>query len=130
MTRWETAHSIGRVGYAAALGTLLVALGLTILVGPNYLQRFIGGMTLAALGALLVFAALAAYADRRLRLAGILRCSFCNKSQDEVQRLIAGPRVFICGECVKVCVEILAAPPRVEPSDTNAASRSPSNEPA
>lgn len=29
----------------------------------------------------------------------LLRCSFCGKSQDEVKKLIAGPNVYICGEC-------------------------------
>lgn len=37
-----------------------------------------------------------------------LRCSFCQKSQHEVPKLIAGPAVFICSECVELCVEILA----------------------
>ena len=37
-----------------------------------------------------------------------LRCSFCNKSQKEVQKVIAGPTVFICNECVEVCNDILA----------------------
>lgn len=37
-----------------------------------------------------------------------LRCSFCNKSQREVKKLIAGPTVYICDECVDVCNEILA----------------------
>jgi hypothetical protein len=37
-----------------------------------------------------------------------LRCSFCNKTQDEVLKLIAGPSVFICNECVQVCSEIIA----------------------
>jgi len=36
-----------------------------------------------------------------------LRCSFCGKSQKEVQKLIAGPSVFICNECVDICQEIL-----------------------
>ena len=36
-----------------------------------------------------------------------LKCSFCGKSQDEVNRLIAGPGVYICDECVEVCFEIL-----------------------
>ncbi len=36
-----------------------------------------------------------------------LRCSFCNKNQREVGRLIAGPNVFICDECVRVCVDII-----------------------
>ena len=38
----------------------------------------------------------------------VLRCSFCNRRQDEVRELIAGPRVFICDECVEVCNDILA----------------------
>src|SRR5262245_60829042 len=37
----------------------------------------------------------------------ILRCSFCNKSQAQVRSLIAGPNVFICDECVDICVDIL-----------------------
>ena len=37
-----------------------------------------------------------------------LCCSFCGKSQDEVERLIAGPDVFICNECVALCDEIIA----------------------
>ena len=36
-----------------------------------------------------------------------IRCSFCGKSQDAVQRIIAGPGVFICDECIKVCNNIL-----------------------
>jgi ribosomal protein L37AE/L43A len=35
-------------------------------------------------------------------------CSFCGKRQDQVRRLIAGPGVWICNECVVLCVEILA----------------------
>ncbi|HUG43055.1 MAG TPA: ATP-dependent Clp protease ATP-binding subunit ClpX [Acidobacteriota bacterium] len=38
----------------------------------------------------------------------VLRCSFCNKSQNEVKKLIAGPTVFICDECVDVCNEIIS----------------------
>ncbi len=37
-----------------------------------------------------------------------LQCSFCKKTQDEVRKLIAGPTVYICDECVQVCVDILA----------------------
>ncbi len=36
-----------------------------------------------------------------------LHCSFCLKAQSEVAKLIAGPRVFICNECVALCVAIL-----------------------
>jgi ATP-dependent Clp protease ATP-binding subunit ClpX len=37
-----------------------------------------------------------------------LKCSFCGKGQDEVKKLIAGPSVFICNECVDLCNEIIA----------------------
>jgi len=37
----------------------------------------------------------------------ILRCSFCGKTQDQVARMIAGPGVCICNECVELCVEII-----------------------
>ncbi|CBH20717.1 ATP-dependent Clp protease ATP-binding subunit ClpX [Acetoanaerobium noterae] len=36
-----------------------------------------------------------------------LRCSFCGKSQEQVKRLIAGPNVYICDECVELCQEII-----------------------
>lgn len=36
-----------------------------------------------------------------------LRCSFCGKSQDQVRRLIAGPNVYICDECIELCSEII-----------------------
>ena len=36
-----------------------------------------------------------------------LQCSFCQKSQKEVKKLIAGPTVYICNECVDLCVEII-----------------------
>ena len=38
---------------------------------------------------------------------GKLYCSFCGKSQDQVRKLIAGPRVYICDECIQLCNEIL-----------------------
>ena len=37
----------------------------------------------------------------------LLSCSFCSKNQDEVKKLIAGPGVYICNECVDLCVDIL-----------------------
>ncbi|MGN6513428.1 MAG: ClpX C4-type zinc finger protein, partial [Lysobacteraceae bacterium] len=37
----------------------------------------------------------------------ILYCSFCGKSQHEVRKLIAGPSVFICDECVELCNDII-----------------------
>ncbi len=36
-----------------------------------------------------------------------LRCSFCNKGKHEVRKLIAGPSVCICDECVQICVDII-----------------------
>ena len=38
---------------------------------------------------------------------GTLFCSFCGKSQHEVRKLIAGPTVFICDECVELCMDII-----------------------
>src|SRR5699024_9901925 len=36
-----------------------------------------------------------------------LRCSFCGKPQDQVRRLIAGPNVYICNECIELCQDII-----------------------
>ena len=36
-----------------------------------------------------------------------LKCSFCGKSQEQVRKLIAGPGVYICDECIDLCNEIL-----------------------
>jgi ATP-dependent Clp protease ATP-binding subunit ClpX len=45
----------------------------------------------------------------------VLRCSFCGKSPEEVQRLIAGPTVYICDECIDLCNEILLEEGVAEP---------------
>ena len=37
----------------------------------------------------------------------VLYCSFCGKSQHEVKKLIAGPSVYICNECVDLCEDII-----------------------
>src|SRR5471030_155209 len=37
----------------------------------------------------------------------LLYCSFCGKSQHEVKKLIAGPSVFVCDECVELCNDII-----------------------
>jgi ATP-dependent Clp protease ATP-binding subunit ClpX len=39
--------------------------------------------------------------------ADLLKCSFCGKSQKQVRKLIAGPRVYICDECIELCNEII-----------------------
>ncbi|UCC66803.1 MAG: ATP-dependent Clp protease ATP-binding subunit ClpX, partial [Deltaproteobacteria bacterium] len=45
--------------------------------------------------------------DKR-RAGRLLCCSFCGKSQEQVRKLIAGPRVYICDECIELCNEIIA----------------------
>src|SRR6476620_4677413 len=38
---------------------------------------------------------------------GLLKCSFCGKGQKHVRKLIAGPGVYVCDECIDLCNEIL-----------------------
>ena len=48
-----------------------------------------------------------------------MSCSFCGKPRDQARRMVAGPGVFICADCVQLCSEILAIdarPPSVMPS--------------
>jgi len=47
----------------------------------------------------------------------VLRCSFCNKSQRDVKKLIAGPTVYICDECVDICLDIIAEEKGTEETD-------------
>jgi ATP-dependent Clp protease ATP-binding subunit ClpX len=49
-----------------------------------------------------------------LRPDEVLRCSFCGKSQNEVKKLIAGPSVYICNECIDICNEIINDDEKVE----------------
>ncbi len=44
-----------------------------------------------------------------------LHCSFCGKEQDQVKRLVAGPGVYICDECIELCNEIIAEETEAEP---------------
>ncbi len=44
----------------------------------------------------------------RLNPMGDLNCSFCGKNQDDVRKLIAGPTVYICDECIELCNDIIA----------------------
>jgi ATP-dependent Clp protease ATP-binding subunit ClpX len=37
----------------------------------------------------------------------MLRCSFCNKTEEQVAKLVAGPRVYICDECVAIATRIM-----------------------
>lgn len=43
-----------------------------------------------------------------------IRCSFCNKQQHEVRRIVAGPGVYICDECIELCMEIVNDTPEME----------------
>ena len=46
-----------------------------------------------------------------------MRCSFCSKTQNEVRKLIAGPKVYICEECVDLCIDILKEELDKKPQD-------------
>ncbi|AGY56554.1 ATP-dependent protease ATP-binding subunit ClpX [Gloeobacter kilaueensis] len=66
-----------------------------------------------------------------------LKCSFCGKSQEQVRKLIAGPGVYICDECVELCNEILdeelfegATQPQPQPAKVKAGSRERRREPS
>jgi ATP-dependent Clp protease ATP-binding subunit ClpX len=47
----------------------------------------------------------------------LLRCSFCGKPRDEVKKLIAAPKAYICNECVDLCVTVLVNSARREGVD-------------
>ncbi|MBQ6935480.1 MAG: ATP-dependent Clp protease ATP-binding subunit ClpX, partial [Clostridia bacterium] len=47
-----------------------------------------------------------------------LKCSFCGKSQDQVKKLIAGPEVYICDECVELCLQVMEG---IDPEDVERA---------
>ena len=46
----------------------------------------------------------------------MLQCSFCAKTEDKVKKLVAGPKVFICDECVEIAVRIMNENPDVRQS--------------
>ena len=46
--------------------------------------------------------------DRRMAAEPPVVCSFCGKSQAQIDKLIAGPGVYICNECVDLCCDILS----------------------
>ena len=53
-----------------------------------------------------------------LRPEEILRCSFCGKTQNEVKKLIAGPSVYVCNECIDICNEIINDDEKAEATTT------------
>ena len=53
-----------------------------------------------------------------------LHCTFCGKSQDEVKKLIAGPEVYICDECIELCNEIIHDESSTGVTDTTGKSKS------
>jgi ClpX C4-type zinc finger len=49
----------------------------------------------------------------------IASCSFCLKPDNEVAKLVAGPGVYICNECVDLCGQVLGNPPSLPPGRTS-----------
>jgi hypothetical protein len=49
----------------------------------------------------------AAGAQKQAAQGGLLHCSFCGKNQHDVSKLVAGPAVFICDECIDLCTDIV-----------------------
>ena len=49
----------------------------------------------------------------------LLFCSFCGKNQNEVRRLIAGPSVYICDECVDLCNDIISEEAQTNESESS-----------
>ena len=93
---------------------------------PIYRRDFIkqGMVTAAALSAVSPAVCASPGSETQEAREELLRCSFCSKSQNEVPKLIAGPAVYICNECVDTCQEILAdnvmdEPDHTSPSDSN-----------
>ena len=54
--------------------------------------------------------------DKKGSSEKLLYCSFCGKSQHEVRKLIAGPSVFICDECIELCNDIIRDEAQAEPA--------------
>ena len=50
------------------------------------------------------------FADECLRSNAVARCAFCGRPHDQVQRMIQGPGVCICDECVYLCLQVLLVP--------------------
>ena len=57
--------------------------------------------------------------------SGQLTCSFCGKSQEEVKKLIAGPTVYICDECIELCNDIIDEEARLEDASDDSAKNLP-----
>ena len=54
-----------------------------------------------------------------------LHCSFCGKGDDEIRKLIAGPTVFICDECVEMCIDVIAEGDAAASTDSRGNVRTP-----
>lgn len=62
---------------------------------------------------------------QELKTTPVLQCSFCGLSQREVVKLIAGPKVYICDQCVKLCVDLVETGPEGEAAWAEARPRVP-----
>ena len=60
--------------------------------------------------------------------SGGVRCSFCGKPQEAVKKIIAGPGVFICDECVSLCTDIIEEEAYAEGKDLEELAQIPSPE--
>ena len=94
----------------------LIAVGFMMLRGAPRQLISVGWLWLLGAGCILSgLTSLEPVLRARFIRSKILRCSFCNKSQRDVRKLIAGPQVHICDECVAVCTTILEEDTASEP---------------
>jgi ClpX C4-type zinc finger len=94
----------------------LIAVGFLLLSGADRELKSVDWVWL--LGAGCIFSGVTSLEPLlRGRFVGsnTLRCSFCNKSQRDVRKMIAGPQVHICDQCVAVCITIIKEDAAHEP---------------
>ena len=127
------AHRLRKVpsgsGFRVCLSFALAGLGLILLGDQRGAASSVFiGLGLFAAGAFLFGSAFAPSFLRSEEPAEsgeedkVLRCSFCNKNQRDVRRLIAGPNVYICDECIDICQSMIAENSKSEPPPSESAS--------
>ena len=67
--------------------------------------------------------------DGKVEAEKTLFCSFCSKSHRDIKKLVAGPGVFICNECVALCATVMAQAPDPDPAAPPAKIEWPANVP-
>ncbi len=68
------------------------------------------------------------YADAAAQWRAQIACSFCRKAPEAVARLVAGPGVFICNECISLCNDLIDAPKEDRPDPVTAWERNMSDD--